>query len=106
MKRKLVLSFITVAMLLIVGEDICRMVWTAGDLQLSPESAHLRDHPTRLWVQAPNLDITLPEHGTLKTNALGFRDGPVAIPKPPGQYRVLALGESSTRGHGVRVGET
>ena len=106
MKRKLVLSFITMAMLLIVGEVICRMVWSAGDLQLSPESAHLRDHPTRLWVQAPNLDTTLPEHGTLQTNELGFRDGPVAIPKPPGQYRVLSLGESSTWGHGVRVGET
>ena len=106
MKRKLILSFITVAMLLIVGEVICRMVWTAGDLQLSPESAHLRDHPTRLWVQAPNLNTTLPEHGTLQTNELGFRDGPVTIPKPPGQYRVLSLGESSTWGHGVRVGET
>ena len=93
-------------MMLLVGEIICRLVWSAGDLQLSPESAHLRDHPTRLWVQAPNLDTTLPEHGALRTNALGFRDGPVTIPKPPGQYRVLSVGESSTWGHGVRVDET
>ncbi len=106
MKRKLALSLFTVLMVLVVGELFCRAVWSEGALQLSPESAHLRDHPTRLWVQAPNLDMTLPEHGSLKTNALGFRDGPVAIPKPAGQYRVLSVGESSTWGHGVRVNET
>ena len=76
MKRKLMLSLVTVLAILLVGELVCRGVWSAGDLQLSPESAHLRDHPTRLWVQAPNLDMQLPEHGRLQTNALGFRDGP------------------------------
>ncbi len=106
MKRKLVLSLITVGIVLSVGEIFCRALWSVSDLQLSPESAHLRDHPTRLWVQAPNLDIELPEHGRLQTNKLGFRDGPVIIPKPAGEYRVLSLGESSTWGHGVRVEET
>ena len=106
MKRKLMLSLVTVLTILLVGELVCRAVWSAGDLQLSPESAHLRDHPTRLWIQAPNLDMQLPEHGRLQTNSLGFRDGPVTLPKPNGEYRVLSVGESSTWGHGVRVNET
>jgi lysophospholipase L1-like esterase len=106
MMRKLGLSLFTVLIVLSIGEAICRTLWSVGDLQLSPENAHLRDHPTRLWVQAKNLDIELPEHGQLQTNDLGFRDGPVSIPKPPSQYRILSLGESSTWGHGVRAEET
>jgi len=106
MKRKLALSLFTVLVVLSIGEVVSRALWSVSDLQLSRESAHLRDHPTRLWVQAPNLDIALPEHGQLRTNSLGFRDAPVSIPKPAGEYRVLALGESSTWGHGVRVTET
>lgn len=106
MMRKLALSLFTILIVLTVGEGLCRTLWSAGDLQLSPENAHLEDHPTRLWVQAQNLNIELPGHGQLQTNELGFRDGPVAIPKPNNQYRILSLGESSTWGHGVRAEET
>lgn len=106
MMRKIGLSLLTALIVLSVGEGFCRTLWSVGDLQLSPENAHLRDHPTRLWVQAENLDITLPEHGRLETNELGFRDGPVSVPKPQNQYRILSLGESSTWGHGVRAEET
>jgi lysophospholipase L1-like esterase len=106
MMRKLTLSLFTVLFVLLLGEGFCRALWSVGDLQLSPENAHLRDHPTRLWVQAQNLDIELPEHGRLQTNELGFRDGPVVLPKPRNQHRILSLGESSTWGHGVRAEET
>lgn len=106
MTRKLALALFTALVLLSIGEGICRAVWSVGDLQLSSENAHLRDHPTRLWVQAPNLDIELPEHGRLKTNELGFRDEALSIPKPANQYRILSMGESSTWGHGVRAEET
>lgn len=34
----------------------------------------------------------------IETNALGYRHGPVAIPKPPGTFRVLVLGDSITFG--------
>lgn len=30
------------------------------------------------------------------TNALGWRDGPIALPKPAGQYRIVCIGGSTT----------
>jgi lysophospholipase L1-like esterase len=105
-KRKVLMSLAVLAGLLTLGEIGCRLVWSVSDLSLSPENAHLIDHPTRLWVQAPNARFELPEHGTLVTNELGLRDDPVVLPKPPGEHRILSLGESSTWGHGVQRGET
>ena len=106
MMRKLRMALAVVVALFLIGEIACRMLWSVSALSLSPENAHLIDHPTRLWVQAPNAEFTLPEHGTLRTNALGLRDDPVTLPKPPGEYRILSLGESSTWGHGVARAET
>lgn len=40
-------------------------------------------------------------HRGLATNALGFRDGPIAPHKPPGTLRILALGDSTTAGLGI-----
>jgi lysophospholipase L1-like esterase len=107
MKRKLWMAVVTLLGVIVMGELGCRLVWSVADLQLNPtENAHLRDHPTRLWVQAPNLDIELAQHGRLRTNALGLRNEEVIVPKPNGEFRVLSLGESSTWGHGVRLPET
>ena len=47
--------------LLVIGEAGSRLIWSVSDLSLSPENAHLIDHPTRLWVQAPNARFQLPE---------------------------------------------
>ncbi len=106
MKRKLQMSMAVLVGLLVVGEVGCRLLWSVSDLSLSPENAHLIDHPTRLWVQAPSARFELPEHGTLITNELGLRDDPVVLPKPPGEHRILSLGESSTWGHGVERDKT
>jgi len=38
-----------------------------------------------------------------ETNSLGLRERELAIPKPPGVVRVVALGDSFTLGEGVRV---
>ena len=54
----------------------------------------------------PNARFELPEHGTLITNDLGLRNEAVVLPKPPGEHRILSLGESSTWGHGVKRDET
>jgi len=40
------------------------------------------------------------------TNDLGFRDEPFTREKPPGQTRVLAIGDSFTFGNGVRLEDT
>jgi lysophospholipase L1-like esterase len=39
-------------------------------------------------------------------NRLGLRDGDVAIPKPAGTLRVVAVGDSVTFGYGVRLEDT
>ena len=104
--KKILMSLAVLLGLLVIGEAGSRLIWSVSDLSLSPENAHLIDHPTRLWVQAPNARFQLPEHGALVTNELGLRDDPVRIPKPASEHRILSLGESSTWGHGVRREET
>ncbi len=42
----------------------------------------------------------------IEMNAQGFRGNPVAIPKPDGVRRILALGDSVTHGTGIATDET
>jgi GDSL-like lipase/acylhydrolase family protein/acetyltransferase AlgX (SGNH hydrolase-like protein) len=41
----------------------------------------------------------------VRTNGAGFRGGPLPRTKPPGVYRIVALGDSFTFGFGVREGQ-
>lgn len=46
-------------------------------------------------------------NGTVATaNTLGYRGPVVAIPKPPGTFRIVLLGESTTHGYGVNDDQT
>jgi lysophospholipase L1-like esterase len=46
-------------------------------------------------------------NGTVATsNAMGFRGPIVSVPKPPGTFRIVLLGESTTHGWGVDDDET
>jgi lysophospholipase L1-like esterase len=44
--------------------------------------------------------------GTVHTNALGLRGGPVAVPKPAGVFRILFVGDSMTAGFEVDDDDT
>ena len=46
------------------------------------------------------------ENKPLIINSLGYHDTEFPIEKPPGELRVLAIGDSVTMGHGVRRDET
>jgi lysophospholipase L1-like esterase len=53
------------------------------------------------WRLKPNVTLDYAgEEGGCRTNALGLRSGPIA-PKQPDEFRILALGESTTFGVGV-----
>ena len=53
------------------------------------------------WRLKPNLVLDYAgEAGGCRTNAQGLRSGPLG-PKAPGEFRILALGESTTFGVGV-----
>jgi len=68
-------------------------------------SYRLSDDPVLLYEYRPNLR---PEdepydslHRGFTTNSLGFRDVEFALHKPPGELRILAIGDSTTAGNGI-----
>jgi len=64
-----------------------------------------RPHPTILWELSPNImDINLGPH-KIHSNSHGFRSPELPVKKPPGQYRVLVLGDSSAFGFLVKNDE-
>ena len=57
--------------------------------------------PELFWRLKPNVVLEYAgEKGGCRTNALGLRSGPIGA-KQPGEFRILALGESTTFGVGV-----
>jgi ABC-type nitrate/sulfonate/bicarbonate transport system substrate-binding protein len=68
---------------------------------------YFRPHPTLHWVVRSNLrDFdNLKGGGRITTNADGMREVHVPREKPPGERRVLVLGDSSNFGHGVEGDE-
>jgi lysophospholipase L1-like esterase len=66
------------------------------------------NHPVYGRFHAPNFDgwIRSSEFvSRMKTNSLGLRDDEVAMPKPPGTYRILVIGDSFVQGSQVSVGQ-
>lgn len=68
-------------------------------------SYRLLDNPVLRYGYRPDLPADHapydPMHRGMATNARGFREGPIAVPKPPGTLRILALGDSTTAGLGI-----
>jgi len=69
------------------------------------EEQSIVDDPQLFWRFRPSQDMEGDER-IYRINALGLRDGEVTLPKPPGEYRILSLGESTTFGAGVALEET
>jgi hypothetical protein len=83
-----------------IAELWARSRWELADTQLGDGPALYTDHPTWFWTFTP--DHALRVGPTLyESNARGFRGPDVEMPKPPGRFRVLTVGESSTMGMGV-----
>jgi lysophospholipase L1-like esterase len=69
-----------------------------------PQIAFLYDPEIR-YVIAPSQQGWI-DDGLVSINALGFRGAEVALPKPPGRFRVVVVGDSLTLGWSVADEET
>jgi lysophospholipase L1-like esterase len=92
----------TVFTLLLV-EALLRLFDPLGLSYFSESSRYILDRlpdPELKYRHRPNFESTY-QGVSLRFNELGLRDDPVG-PKPPGEYRILCLGDSQTMGWGVR----
>ena len=103
------------ALLLILGlcaglalAEIAVRVLDVPPRPLSPlklASYRLSDDPVLRYEYRPNVRATDTPydglHRGLTTNSLGFRDVEFPVAKPPGELRILALGDSTTAGNGI-----
>jgi lysophospholipase L1-like esterase len=104
------------AALLEGGARLVLLVMGPGSapIQLGWEAGKVRDllyvpDPQLFFRLTPGLDVAEtgnPRIFDLQTNALGLRGGEIARPKPPGTYRVLAVGDSCTFGSGAGSAHT
>src|SRR5215216_5664747 len=65
-------------------------------------------HPVYGRFQVPNFDGWVRNDefiAHMKTNSLGLRDDEVAVPKPPGTFRILVIGDSFVQASQVQVGQ-
>jgi lysophospholipase L1-like esterase len=54
-----------------------------------------------LWIPVPGRTVTVDNHLPITINHQGFRYASEIMPKPKGEFRVMAFGDSATQGWGV-----
>lgn len=102
---KLIILFVTVTVMMLVGEVGARLFTQSLIMPRWVESA-----PYGIRKQIGNIrgTIVTPEyHHKFNTNARGFRGTRnYAVPKPPGVFRIITLGDSVVDGYGVEDDQT
>lgn len=106
---RIVLVVFGIAMALILLEVGLRIwFWTRGtehEREMYVYDRATIDTKTAQFIGIPFLNYTLnPAQSDI--NPLGFRGAAVAIPKPPGVYRIVVIGASTTFGIGLTVDES
>lgn len=81
-----------------------RMVRTLA--QWDPINTQIEPHGEFGYRQRPNASFHYANGSVAHSNAQAFRGDTVATPKPPGRFRVVLLGGSTTHGWGVADDET
>ena len=95
----------SVAAALILGELAARLVLPPQPLYRTPQTLY-DPHPQLGWILRPGQDA-FTHAAPVHVNSLGLRDDDeVPREKPPGERRVLVLGDSLTFGNGVATPET
>ncbi len=92
-----VAPLVTVLAILLI-EVVCRLA--VAPSRLEKILAILERDPALIWRLRANL-ITVFENQPVRTGAQNLRGATIAVPKPAGTFRVVALGASPTFGWGV-----
>jgi lysophospholipase L1-like esterase len=103
---KIIVPLISVFVTLLVAEFVVRLVLPQNtdfyDYGRFAKPSTLIGQETELLPNASNPGYT---GVSVETNSVALRDHEIAIPKPPGTYRVLTIGDSVTFGYGVELDE-
>jgi len=105
-RKRLTLLLIGFAFALALGECLTRLLVPDPGLGTEVEIGIFREDPFVGFRNKPNLRNYAYGFIRVETNSLGYRGPEVSIPKPPGTYRILALGDSVTWGAGVAESDT
>jgi lysophospholipase L1-like esterase len=96
---------VAIAGALLVCEGIARVMFPRPpDATRQPQLGFSRDPEIR-YVPLPSQRGWI-DDGLVSVNSRGFRGAEVTIPKPPGRFRIVVIGDSLTLGWGVNDEET
>ncbi len=99
---RLVLAFVTFAICFVIGEVVVRLLFGQSVVLFPRFHTAARYGPFELRRLQPNASFwhtSVDGSWEFRTNAQGFRDDEDwSLAKPPGQVRVLVLGDSQTQG--------
>lgn len=105
-RRKLLFRLAAVAASILasalIAEAALRLAWGGPRLPAPVDSLRLDPRIGVMHVPGYVGVLNTPSHRTrVRYNSLGWRDEERQVAKPPGLFRVLALGDSFVEGHGV-----
>lgn len=99
MRAKLALLVATSAVVFVLLEVVLRTIYEPAPIWIEPQIRHLRS-PLLGWVLPPGgSGYNIDSH--VRVNQIGLHDDEIPVEKPPGETRILCLGDSFTFALGV-----
>lgn len=109
---RLLAALIAIVVAALGGEVVLRVLSLAdrtpgqGLADFDPMRVLIRPLGAYGYRQQPGAEFHYVDGAVARTNAMGFRGPPVAVPKPAGTYRIVLLGGSTSFGFAVDDSQT
>ena len=101
--QNLLLALVSTLFFIALGEGLARLRYSPEQLVYTGLFEYDRD---KVYALRRNLTGASFAGSLVSTNSFGHRDREIPVEKPPRGFRVLAIGDSVTFGHGVRAEQT